>query len=278
MTKVSFNGFWPEFNPRQHTAFNWIFDLFGVEIVDKDPDIIIFGTWGNPSLTPDNVVKVSFTGEQTIPDMQTYDFAFSFEHMDHPNHFRFPLYLWNHNDYFSLNNRDVKDWASEKMKFCNFLYGNNNQSLEGVNARNNFFLMLNRYKKVDSGGGVLNNLGYRVSDKMEFLKDYKFTISFENTVSPGYVTEKLIDPFLSGSLPIYRGSTTVGDDFNKGSFINALDFNNAESLIEKIIEIDNNDEMYNHIMNSSILHNPLPDWTTKEWYISCWERILKYIK
>ena len=49
-----------------------------------------------------------------------------------------------------------------------------------------------------------------VSNKMDFIKDYKFVISFENSSNPGYTTEKLIEPMLVNSIPIYWGNTEVG--------------------------------------------------------------------
>ncbi len=64
-------------------------------------------------------------------------------------------------------------------------------------VRNNFFLKISKYKKVDSGGLALNNIGYIVKNKLEFIKDYKFTIAFENSSYSGYTTEKITDAFIS---------------------------------------------------------------------------------
>lgn len=272
--KLSFRGFWPEFNPRTHSAFNWIIDKFGFILSDEDPDIVVFESWSPLPKCEANFVKVYFTGERIIPDLNVYDFSFSFEHLENHRNFRFPLYLWHHDNYFGLKYREKKNWAKEKKKFCNFLYGNNNLSYKGVNSRIQFFFELQKYKRVDSGGGTLNNMGFRVGDKLEFLKEYKFTIAFENDIQPGYTTEKLIDPFLSGSLPIYAGNPLVGLDFNLESFVFVNEFSGVDSVIKRIIEIDNNDDLYNHIMNQDILLDPLPEWSSKEWYISCWEQII----
>ena len=43
-------------------------------------------------------------------------------------------------------------------------------------------------------------------DHLSFLRKCKFYICLENTSAPGYVTEKLFDAFLTGSIPIYWGS------------------------------------------------------------------------
>lgn len=70
------------------------------------------------------------------------------------------------------------------------------------------------------------------------------------------------------------GNPIVGLDFNKDSFICANDYPDLDSVIRRVVEIDNHDELYNHMMNSNILLNPLPEWTSKDWYISCWEKII----
>ena len=57
---------------------------------------------------------------------------------------------------------------------------------------------------------------------MDFIKDYKFVISFENSSYPGYTTQKLIEPMLVNSSPIYWGNKSVGKDFNTKSFINVF--------------------------------------------------------
>jgi hypothetical protein len=275
MKKISFRNFWPGFDHKGHTAFNWISEIFKLEIDNENPDIVVYSYFGvNPS-GDEPFKKIFFTGERIKPDFNIYDFAFTFEYSEDPRNFRFPLYLWNHKDYRSLENRDKKDWAFSKNKFCNFIYGNGNLGMEGVRDRIDFFKKLSKYKHVDSGGSVLNNIGYNIGDKKEWIRDYKFTISFENQYHPGYTTEKIIDPFLCGSLPIYSGNPLINLDFNPSSFINVKDFNSHEEAIERIIEIDQNDNLYNNIMNQRILPDPLPEWSTEDWYIECWKKILQ---
>src|SRR6185312_1919390 len=114
------------------------------------------------------------------------------------------------------------------------------------NAREriDFFHKLSEYKKVDSAGRYLNNVGHSVENKKEFIKDYKFVISFENSCYPGYTTEKLIEPMLVNSIPIYWGNPRVGEDFNTRSFVNINDFKSFDEAIQYIIELDNDDEKY----------------------------------
>ncbi|GMI40647.1 hypothetical protein TrCOL_g10021 [Triparma columacea] len=48
-------------------------------------------------------------------------------------------------------------------------------------------------------------------DAVEVYRDYAFVVAFENVKEEGYFTEKLINPLLAGSVPIYWGWEGVGD-------------------------------------------------------------------
>src|SRR5207249_8371440 len=45
--------------------------------------------------------------------------------------------------------------------------------------------------------------------KRAFISQYKFTIAFENSSYPGYHTEKILDPMMVDSLPIYWGNPCI---------------------------------------------------------------------
>ena len=81
----------------------------------------------------------------------------------------------------------------------------NPNAKEGID----FFNALSVVKHVDSGGRHLNKIGYSVDNKMEFIKDYKFVIAFENSSYPGYTTEKILEPLVAGCIPVYWGSPAV---------------------------------------------------------------------
>jgi len=106
---------------------------------------------------------------------------------------------------------------------------------------------------------VLNNIGGPLKGyedaKVQFIKDYKFTIAFENSEYPGYTTEKLIQPMLVHSIPIYWGNPVVHLDFNPKSFLNYYDFPDEEALIERIIELDQDDDLYRQYLLEPYYHN-----------------------
>ena len=81
---------------------------------------------------------------------------------------------------------------------------------------------MSKYKTVDSGGRFRNNIGGRVTNKKKFLSNYKFSC-FENSKTAGYISEKLVDSFKAGTIPIYYGDDTVLELLNNRSYIHVKD-------------------------------------------------------
>lgn len=53
----------------------------------------------------------------------------------------------------------------------------------------------------------LNNL--YSEEFISFVSQYKFVISFENSICDDYITEKFWRPLIAGSIPVYLGSPTI---------------------------------------------------------------------
>ena len=80
-------------------------------------------------------------------------------------------------------------------------------------------------------------------DKELVLKDYKFAICFENTAMTGYITEKIIDCFICGVIPIYLGAPNITEVIPKKAFIDFRDFTTLEELNEYIKNINDTEAM-----------------------------------
>ena len=124
-------------------------------------------------------------------------------------------------------------------------------------VRDRFFELLSKYKRVDSAGRWLNNIGGTVSDKLKFIASYKFSIAFENGSHPGYTTEKIFEPMLVDSLPIYWGNPLVNLDFNPRSFVNYYDHNSLDALVDWVIELDRNDDLYCQHLAAVVSQQPV---------------------
>ena len=247
MIKINFCDFWPGFN-KSNLFFKFLEKHFNVQICD-DPDYIFFSVYGNKHLSFKNAVKILYTGENMVPDFNLCDYAIGFNYIDFGDRYlRFPLYAyyqWYYRDiYQGYKLEDIALQSDEKLlnrKFCNYIYSNN---VNSDPLRDIFFKELGKYKKIDSGGRHMNNIGYYVSDKIEFIKDYKFTIAFENSSMSGYTTEKLIEPILVGSLPIYYGNPQVNLDFEEDTFIRITGESDIERAVTEIITMDKNNGLY----------------------------------
>lgn len=113
-------------------------------------------------------------------------------------------------------------------------------------------LLENHGLKVNKAGRAYNR---PVESKAKILKTSKFNICFENTVIPGYVTEKLPDAKLNGCIPLYWGPAEANIDFNKKSFFNLAQVSNIDKFISKIVEISRNDVYFNSMLSERLFIN-----------------------
>lgn len=90
--------------------------------------------------------------------------------------------------------------------------------------------------------------GYNpIDNKITALKDYRFSIVIENSKKDYYFTEKLIDCFRTGTIPIYWGCPSIGDFFDISGI---LTFNNEDDLIETIESLS--EDLYKSKLESII--------------------------
>lgn len=61
--------------------------------------------------------------------------------------------------------------------------------------------------------------GDHYENKHNALKDYRFSVVVENTKQDYYFTEKIIDAFVTGTVPIYWGCPSIGKFFNTEGMI-----------------------------------------------------------
>lgn len=156
-----------------------------------------------------DALNIWYTGENIRPPSEgSWDAILSFE-----------------DDNFSLNNIYLPFWATtlgatvdaaEKMQrtllerrvptgvrqqFASAVIGNPEP------MRMKAIRELSKVGEVGLYGSVFNN---SVKDKMEVLKHYTFNICFENDLYPGYVTEKVIESWSAGSIPLWWGLDPQG--------------------------------------------------------------------
>lgn len=109
-------------------------------------------------------------------------------------------------------------------------------SLFGHSWDNVDILPLNWQKKLEK---ILKKLKPKpIEDKLKTISFYKFSICFENVSYPGHITEKIIDCFVAGVIPIYLGAPDIESFIPKNSFIDMRDFDSWEKLHMYLGKID----------------------------------------
>ncbi len=254
--KVKFVNQWTSDNSPAPCSIikDCIYRNFEVEIDDENPDYIISQGFLKESLGKYSDKVILFeTGEAIVPDFNLVDYAIGYDPIIYNDRYiQFPYHYWFWNE---KTKQLTMDQCLKKSKFCNFIYSNSKANP----IRDKFFHFLNQYKKVDSYGKHLNNMEMPPTRgepnwqqlKSKLLEEYKFTIAFENSNHSGYMTEKLSDAFDAQTIPIYFGDPNANNIFNKDSFIQIKSENDFSVALEKIKEIDLNEQKMLDIINKN---------------------------
>jgi hypothetical protein len=276
MKKLSINfiGFWPKFNKTNNIFYDILSKRYDVSI-SSSPDILFCSNKIKTNIQKiSGPKKIYYSAENKNINSDIYDFTISSDYSDNNSHYRLPNwarlgmeYYWKTDDdlfKFYKKNREAnyEKILNNKKSFCNFIYSNGRANFPGVRKRNILFNELSKYKKIDAPGRVFNNInklpkevgGY---NKINFMNSYKFTIAFENSSRPGYTTEKLLHAFLSNTIPIYWGNELAHKDFNSKSFINYHEFDSIDKIIDLIVEIDNDKNLFLEYISSGFF-NEIP--------------------
>lgn len=208
-------------------------------------------------------VKVLCTGENHAIDLNRFDYCLTHEFLENDRCHRQPY--WQtillgqpHLRAYLKGERPMvtpEELRERQTEFCAFVCRN----AKGK-ERNSFVTALNRVKKVNCGGPFMNNIGYVLPRpyevKREFQSKHCFSMAYENEAAPGYQTEKIIDAFVSGSIPLYWGNPEVTREFNPASFVHARDFRTRKEMIAYLLELAEDPVRRAEMINSTILQDP----------------------
>lgn len=229
----------------------------------------------------DIVFKSSFKGKKELKGKpvvigvyydKDVDFTLSFNE-DTKTNLYYPLWQLNYDRY--LNNLPQKNYK-EKDLFCTFL-----QQITATKKIDTLFYICEKYKTIISCGSILNTAGYTLPDlktDCKFVqnlhKRVKFNLCLEKNESSGqisHITEKIIDSYTCGTVPIYWGAENITKWFNPDSFINCNGLSDAE-IVEKIKEVDNNEELYKSMLYAQ------PFKKNINWKEYSEERLIKFLR
>ena len=92
---------------------------------------------------------------------------------------------------------------------------------------------LSKVGKVDLFGRSVNNY---VQDKTGTASLYWFNLCFENDLYPGYITEKILEAWISKTVPLYWGHDKA-KILNPAAYVNLMDFYSLEEFVDFVSEL-----------------------------------------
>jgi hypothetical protein len=153
-----------------------------------------------------------------------------------------------------------------KTKNISMIFSSKNFS-EGHQIRHRIYYKYKNTNIVDFFGG---GTGSFLTNKIDAIKDYKYSICCENSLQKGYNSEKLNDLLLTGTIPIYWGSKISNTEHDLDAIfyfspdsINSVNFNFDESLekldemINYIVKYDPYDKLINSVNNNYAYANKI---------------------
>ena len=257
--KVAFADFWPEWN-NENFILPILKKYFEVVIDSNNPDVVFHSIFNRMQDTPRyKCKKVLYLGENWRPQQFGSNYSISFDPHTETN-FRLPLW-----QVYLLLKPELKNRLYNRVNhesfdhFCSFVVSNPNNFM-----RNGFYHQLSAQNlgKVHSYGRYLTNDMRLIQEssgrywrdaKYSFFNTYKhkYAIAFENSSYPYYCTEKLMDAFLAGSIPLYWGDPKINEDWNPEAFINVGKIG-VDEAIKKIRELETNAEEFDKIYKQDI--------------------------
>lgn len=252
--RVAFADYSPDFNPNDNVVMRALRLHYDVVVDAKNPEFLFFWPFGTQHLRYPKALRIYISGEPTFPDFHVCDYAFS--NIKYQCLGRV-IYMPSALSYFSAKPdlQPLNPKADCARPFCSFIYSNEVFG-EGAKLRKEVCqYIMDHYAFVHCPGHVLHNceadeLSKRYEahlwhkSKLSYMSGFKFNIAYENHNIRGYITEKLIDCFASNTVPIYFGSEGDLDFFPREAMICAHDYPDKESLLNRIKEVNENDELY----------------------------------
>jgi hypothetical protein len=273
--RIDFCDFSFNYSKTNNYLFKLLSERFELELCDQ-PDFLIHSCYGHEHRLHSGV-RIFFSGESDIPNFRECDYSIASVKLDSPQHLQLPNYVtYGEADKIIKRRDNFEQILAGKTKFCSFVVSSHNPRKN--RNRLEFFRQLSKYKRVDSGGRFMNNIGGPIPGgsrgKIDFLRAYKFNIAFENLSRRGYTTEKIFEPMAARCLPIYWGNPLIAEEFNQRSFLNYADFPSEETLIEKIIELDNDDAKYLEYLRQPYFYGDEPNiYFSRERLLDFFEQI-----
>ena len=225
------------------------------------PGGVPFGSWAHSfNLQPSRnaTVNIFYTGENERPPLGDWDAYLSFDQYSFGGKNAYlPLWWITCTDIarlkpspYLLRNLTIKSLLSrrkanydKRRKFCVAFIG------KAYPFRMQSLSELSKIGKIEVFGAVARK---NVKSKFTAAQNFRFVFCFENDLYPGYVTEKVIEAWATGAIPLYWGKDVFGY-INPKAIINLADFDNFDNFISYVEKVNNSKVLWEKIASEPIL-------------------------
>ena len=233
----------------------------GIELeITNNPEFIIYGTYGDfisAACSDDSsAIKILFITEPLSADFMLFDYCIGFDPYSYGDRYcYYPDFLYSPGTSISdISFDEAKNILHNKKYFCDFIYSHDGRDV----SRKKYFDLLNSYKRVESAGTYLNNQPDNLAvdfkkdgdtSKYDFQSKCKFSLCIQSIDKEWFINEKIMHAIRANSIPIFYGTNKLKNIINEDRVIFINDFDSDEELLQRIIQIDNDDDLYCKIIS-----------------------------
>ena len=240
---IYINGFWPGFSERTDGVHWGFFEYILERVFDckiklcssiESADILLESYFGSSVFgTKSWKYSIFFSGEAHDLPAQPYTFCMGARNSG-PNFISCPLYLaYDYCRPFSYPS-EITEVPSKGV--CSIISSGFGSSRSTILDQ-----LIQHGIQVDNAGRFKNNIGYTIPGSyadppiIDFQHNYKLVLAFENTKLDDYITEKIVNPFRAGTIPVYFGSQKIASYFNPKRFVQVTTIEETVSKIQRLL-------------------------------------------
>lgn len=298
---ISFHNMWGGFFQHDNIITNTLKLKYDVAVDHANPDIIV--CQNTESVKAKNITD-HYRGKSKVvhwyveafdrigrPNYDDCDYSLTSCSLSHDKNKRLPLWSmyvdWFNNPYQQGRNQAYlispakltsPKQKQNKNKFCSALT-NNALGYRSIAYPEFIKFAVSRGLLVESRGNFCQTcpkLNGDEKDKLQFISDFKFHLTYDNSDVDGWITEKLLHPMSEGVIPIYWGGPDVENEFNVNGFIHVRRFNNLEEVHDRVFQIYKNEELFYDIQTQPCFpENKIPEHATPEYLLPFLEKIVE---
>jgi alpha(1,3/1,4) fucosyltransferase len=274
---IAIVNFWPGFSLDSGFVryfLDQIFDSYAVVPSEEEADIVITSVYPQNQIRPHPEKTIAYIGENVRPDYRNCRYSISYDfdtygdrncrlpgwyrHLSWPGYVRKPMVASDNTvhgfeplvDVETLYRPRPLPGAADKELFCCFV---------ASHLEHHRMLAVERLAGVGQVDvfGLVAGVPYQAS-KFELLPRYRFNLCFENSIFPGWYTEKVMHAWVGGCIPLYYSDMWFLLDFNPRALINRINFSTIDEFVRHVASVNASRAAMNELYDQPLLVGKRP--------------------